>query len=146
MGLRLRNIENKPNEYYHLDIRNGLIFWGIAIGAFRGYERFLEMIIRNVNMMTKQVEGCMFHFARLEESNKENCSINCNAAFRSRKRKHLGYITILRQPKSQIISTLIWGYYIILIHRPAPGGMGIKFVSRSKSIQTKHHWLSYIMY
>lgn len=50
-------------------------------------------------MMAEQVEGFVFHFTQLEESNKENCSINCNAAFSTRKRQHLGYIAILQQPK-----------------------------------------------
>lgn len=63
-------------------------------------------------MMAKQVEGFVFHLTQLEESNKENCSINCNAAFSTRKRQHLGYIAILQQPKSLIISTFILGYYI----------------------------------
>lgn len=99
-----------------------------------------------VDMMTKKVVGFMFGFIQLEESNKENCSINCNAAVMTMKTQHLGYITILQQPKSQIISTLICGYYIIVIHRPAPGGTNTKFVVSNNSIQTKHHWLSYIMY
>ncbi len=67
-------------------------------------------------MMTKQVEGFMFHIAQLEESNKGNCSINCNVAFRTRKRKHLGYIAIYPNipVKSQIIiySHLRILYYI----------------------------------
>lgn len=36
-------------------------------------------------MMAEQVEGFVFHFTQLEESNKENCSINCDAAFSTRK-------------------------------------------------------------
>lgn len=45
--------------------------------------------------MTKQAEGCMFHFTQLAESHKENCFIKCNAAFYDQEGKHLGYIKIL---------------------------------------------------
>lgn len=48
-----------------------------------------------MNMTTKQAEGCMFRFTQLAESNKENDFIKCNAAFTTKKGKHLGYMKIL---------------------------------------------------
>lgn len=121
---------NTNPQYFHLDIFNVLMLI-FCRWCVRRYERFFFRNDHQERECDDRGErgGCMFHFTQLEKSLiREIVSLTVmqSLGWGGKRKKHLERIAIMRRPKSQIISTLIRGYYIILIRRPAPGGTGSK--------------------